>query len=313
MGVVSMNDHINMGMILDIWPKIALSIGIALIIWAVRWLIQWGLTPYSRTTPAIYTIQNLTRTGVFIVGVVIMGTVWLRGVQSFGTFFGLFTAGMAIALKDVVINFAGWLYLLWQAPFKIGDRIQIQDHQGDVIDIGAFKFTLLEIGNWVDTNQSTGRIIQISNSDIFNQSIANYSKGFNYIWNELPVVITSDSNWKKAKQILQTMIDGYYETYAADLTQELQKARAHFPIHYNHITPIIYTTSSDHGICLTIRYLITPRRIRQSIHDLWEKILDVVDENNDIDLACQTYRAIVDSPLDTVLPPHGGTIIPPTP
>ena len=39
-------------------------------------------------------------------------------------------------------------------PFKIGDRIQIQDHQGDVIDIGVFKFTLLEIGNWVDANRN---------------------------------------------------------------------------------------------------------------------------------------------------------------
>ena len=74
-------------------------------------------------------------------------------------------------------NFAGWIYLLWQAPFKIGDRIQIQDHQGDVIDIGVFKFTLLEIGNWVDANQSTGRMIRIPNADVFNQPIANYSKG----------------------------------------------------------------------------------------------------------------------------------------
>ena len=58
----------------------------------------------------------------------IIGQIWFKGIQSLGTFLGLFTAGVAIALKDVVTNFAGWIYLIWQAPFKIGDRIQIQDH-----------------------------------------------------------------------------------------------------------------------------------------------------------------------------------------
>ena len=65
-----------------------------------------------------------------------------------------------------------------------------------------FMFTLMEIGNWVDADQSTGRVIHIPNGKVFKEVLANYSKGFQYIWNEIPVLVTFESNWKKAKEIL---------------------------------------------------------------------------------------------------------------
>ena len=106
-------------------------------------------------------------------------SVWIEAIGQFGAFLGLLTAGLAIALKDPLTNIAGWIFILTRQPFKLGDRVQIGDQAGDVIDIRLFQFTLLEIGNWVNADQSTGRIIHVPNGTVFTQSQANYSTGFN--------------------------------------------------------------------------------------------------------------------------------------
>src|SRR5207244_2876538 len=84
---------------------------------------------------------------------------------------------------------------------RVQDRVQIGPHAGDVIDLGLFQFTLNEIGAWVQADQSSGRIIHVPNGKVFTDPVANYNKGFRYIWNEVPVVVTFESDWKKAKQI----------------------------------------------------------------------------------------------------------------
>jgi small-conductance mechanosensitive channel len=276
--------------------KLGMSITSILLLWLTHHFLLYIIKRQFENTDTIYTARKISRYTHFVAALFLIGQVWFEGVQSLGTFLGLFTAGLAIALKDVVSNFAGWLYLIWQAPFKIGDRIQIQKHQGDVIDIGVFKFTLLEIGNWVDANQSTGRMIRIPNADIFNQPIANYSKGFNYIWFEIPVILTYESDWKKAKTIFLDIISNYCDSYSDALKRELGQAKKDYPIHYTYITPAIYTSATDHGICLTLRYLVATRRIRESKHTIWERLLDAIDANTDIDLAYPTTRLIRDEP-----------------
>ena len=131
-------------------------------------------------------------------GVVIVGRMWFAGVQALATFLGLLSAGLAIALKDPVADLAGWAFIIWRGPFEVGDRIQIGPHAGDVIDLGLFQFTLNEIGAWVQADQSTGRIIHVPNGKIFTDPVANYNKGFKYIWNEVPVLVTFESDWRKA-------------------------------------------------------------------------------------------------------------------
>src|SRR3989442_7605528 len=85
-----------------------------------------------------------------------------------------------------LVNLAGWVFIIWRSPFALGDRIQIGQHAGDVIDVRLFQFTLNEIGNWVQADQSTGRIIHIPNGKVLTEVIANYSEGVQYIWHEIP-------------------------------------------------------------------------------------------------------------------------------
>jgi small-conductance mechanosensitive channel len=224
-------------------------------------------------------------------GIVIVGRMWFAGVQALATFFGLLSAGLAIALKEPVSNLAGWAFIIWRGPFEVGDRVQIGPHAGDVIDLGVFQFTLNEIGAWVQADQSSGRIIHIPNGKVFTDPIANYNKGFRYIWNEVPVVVTFESDWRKAKQILGKIAVKHAEHLTAQAEQELLAASQQYLINYRKLTPIVYTNVVDYGVQLTIRYLIEPRKRRGTEHAIWEDILTEFAACQDIDLAYHTTRS----------------------
>ena len=94
---------------------------------------------------------------------IIIAQIWFKGIESIATYLGLVSAGIAIALKEPLSNFTGWLYIIWKGPFDVGDRIQLGEQSGDIIDTNVFNFTVMEIGIWIDADDYTGRIIHVPN------------------------------------------------------------------------------------------------------------------------------------------------------
>ncbi len=216
--------------------------------------------------------------------------IWVLDIGSLGTFLGLLSAGVAVALKDPLMDLAGWMFMLWRKPFTVGDRIQIGPHKGDVIDIRPFQFTLLEIENWVKAEQSTGRVIHIPNSRVLTEMVANYTQSFEYIWNEIPVLVTFESNYKKAKKILLKIARKHAEHLSRDAEERLKEAAKKYMIIYTKFTPIVYTSVEDSGVLLTIRYLCSPRKRRETESKIWEDILDSFNQEPDVELAYPTIR-----------------------
>ncbi len=220
----------------------------------------------------------------------LVGRIWYEGIQALATFIGLFSAGLAIALKEIIANVAGWFFILLRKPFVVADRIQIGDFAGDVIDQDIFQFTILEIGNWVDADQTTGRIIHIPNGKIFTQNLINYTQGFNYIWNEISVLITFESNWKKAKKILTDIVNTFPDKISKRVQNQIKKASEKFLLDNIDLSPSVYTDVKDSGVLLTLRYLCEPNKRRKTAQDIWERILDEFAQTDDIDLAYPTQR-----------------------
>tara|TARA_Y100000746_G_scaffold228738_1_gene237267 strand:- start:643 stop:1539 length:897 start_codon:yes stop_codon:yes gene_type:complete len=225
-------------------------------------------------------------------GIIIVGQIWLDGIGSIVTYLGLVSAGIAIALKDPITNVTGWLFILWNRPLEAGDRIQLGEHSGDVIDINFFNFTVMEIGNWVDADQNTGRIIHIPNGKIFIETLANYGKGFEYIFNEIPVLITFESEWKKAKKILEKIAKDFGEHPTRAAEKEIKKASHKFLIQDQKLDPVVYTKVAESGVRLTIRYLCSPQFRRETEQEIWEEILKEFDLEPNIELAYPTIRRI---------------------
>lgn len=227
---------------------------------------------------------------IFTIALVVVGRIWFQGFQELVTYLGLVSAGLAIALSDVVKNLAGWLFILWRRPFSIGDRIEIGEHAGDVIDQRIFQFTLLEIGNWVRADQSTGRVIHVPNGLVFTAPLSNFFSGFAYIWCEIPVLITFESDWKKAKELLSRIVTETAVQLSESAQAQIRAASQKYLIFYNKLTPIVYTSVEDSGVLLTMRFLCEPRRRRVREQELWELVLEEFAKHADIQFAYPTTR-----------------------
>jgi small-conductance mechanosensitive channel len=226
----------------------------------------------------------------FILILFVAVRIWFVGFEALPTYLGLLSAGLAIALQTPITNLAGWAFIIWRRPFSVGDRIEIGQVKGDVIDQRVFMFTVMEVGNWVDADQSTGRVVHVPNGKVFTEPLANYSKGFQYIWDEVAVLVTFESNWRKAKEILSGIVARNAEHLTRMAEEGVQKAAEKFMIFYKNLSPTVYTSVRNSGVLLTLRYLCQPRKRRGTQQAIWEDILEAFAAADDIDFAYPTQR-----------------------
>ncbi len=279
-----------MGLSPELQGKFWLSFLIIFVLWLLRKLLLSLVLPRIEDLRIRYQWRKSSSYLAAAIGILLIGRIWFAGFKTIATFLGLLSAGLAIALKDPLVNLAGWIFIIWRRPLEVGDRVQIGEHAGDVIDLRIFQFTLLEIGNWVDADQSTGRVLHIPNGKVFTEMLANYSKGFQYIWHEISVLVTFESDWQKAKDILQKIANKHSEHLSKSAAKKVKEAAQKFLIFYSKLTPTVYTSVKDSGILLTIRYLSEPRLRRGSQQAIWEDILREFAECEDIDFAYPTQR-----------------------
>ncbi len=270
--------------------QILLSIFVFLFVWITRKVINKFIIDKLVDYKERYFWGKTLKTVTLVIAILTLSRIWFGIFESVGTFIGLLSAGLAIAFKDLLVNIGGWLFITMRKPFKIGDRIQINDVTGDVIDIRLFQFSVIEVGNWVDAEQSTGRIIHIPNGLVFTEWQANYTEGFEYIWDELPVLLTFESDWKKAKKILTEIINKKTVNLTAEAEKQIKDTSKKFMIFYRTLTPIVYTSVKDSGVLLTMRYICNVKKRRGVEEIIWEATLEEFAKHKNIDFAYPTTR-----------------------
>jgi small-conductance mechanosensitive channel len=268
-----------------------LATAVVVLVWvALNRMARRLLVRVVDDTSLRFQVNKAVSYGVGLVALTFVVKIWMRDVTGLATYLGLLSAGLAIALQDPVANFAAWIFIIIRRPFGVGDRIQIGQHMGDVVDIRPFRFLLLEIGNWVKAEQSTGRLIHVPNALVFKTPVANYDDAFGYLWNELEVILTMESNWRAAKERLERILADHTEKLTPDVSARIRLAAESMHIKFGKMTPVVWTSVVDNGVRLTMRYLCKPRERRISASAIWETVLDEVARMPDVDFAYPTTR-----------------------
>ena len=210
---------------------------------------------------------------------------WGEYISSFLTIISLISAGFTIALRDLIFNFFSGIYIKIKKPFEIEDRIEINNYKGDVININALNFEVLELNNETFTGQSTGVITHIPNSNIFHYPLRNYNKSFKYIWNELTIKVPLNSKISKTKSIIYKIVNSneIIKNIPPKMKNQINNISGDYRIYYNHYDPIIYTKVVDQYIELTVRYLVHPKKARYVNSTLWTNII-TAHQNHEIEL-----------------------------
>jgi small-conductance mechanosensitive channel len=279
-----------LGMTPESQIKVVKSLLVVLFFLLVRSVLMRVLLRNVTDVRQRYSWSRGVTSAIAVLILLFLGVIWFAGLERIATFAGILGAGLAVALHDTIANIAGFLFIMIRRPFEVGDRIEIEGVAGDVIDIRVFQFSLLEIGNWVDADQSTGRILQVPNGKVLRAVTASFNKGFDYIWHEIPVLITFESDWKKAKGILEVIVDDDSFVVAEEVERQVRRAASRYLIYSGKVTPIVYTSVRDSGVLLTVRYMTKPKTRRGTEQRLWEQILEQFAESDDIELAYPTVR-----------------------
>jgi len=214
--------------------------------------------------------------------------IWVQNTQALLVSYGIIAAGVAIALQDAIRNFAGSVFILVSRLYTVGDRIEINRVFGDVIDIGIFNTTLMEFGGWVEGDLPTGRITLIPNGYALSNTVYNYTKDYNFIWDEIAVPITYESDWKQAISIFSAILETETVEVSAYARGEIERIGEKYYFPRKVVDPRLFVTLTDNWITFSLRY-VTPVRERRVLRDhLSRRILEAVERSGSLQIASET-------------------------
>ncbi len=200
---------------------------------------------------------------------------WAAYLKAFVTIISFISAGFTIALRDVILNLFAGVYIKALKPFNVEDRIEIDNFKGDVVNINAMNFELLEVDNRDFSGQSTGVITHVPNSVIFSHPLRNYDKAFRYIWNEIEVNVPLDFDIEKVRKTLYKIINknDVIDKVPEIVKKDIEDISTDYRIYYSEYTPIIYCKVNGDYVTYTLRYLVDPRKARYVLSSIWKHIL----------------------------------------
>jgi small-conductance mechanosensitive channel len=234
------------------------------------------------------TVSILYSLGVVLAIVII----WVEHTQTLLVSYGLIAAGIAIALQDLFKNLVGGLIIFVTGIYRVGDRIEINAKIGDVIDIGILYTTLLELKEWVAGDQATGRLTVQPNGVVLAGTVNNYTKDNNFIWDELELPITYDSDWKEAVTTIRRIVGTETKSMAEQAEREILKLGEKYYLTIKAVEPEIYVTLTDNWITFHIRYITDVRQRRVIRNKVGQLILEELRKSEKVKIASATVDIV---------------------
>ncbi len=214
-------------------------------------------------------------------------------IKDFTLAIGLLTAGITITLQELILSIAGSLYIFFVKVYKPGDRIEINGIKGDVIDIDSIYTTMMEIGEWVSSDNYSGRIVKLSNAFVFKGPIYNYSKDFPFIWDEFNLPIRYGSDIELAKSIIIQIAQKTLSNYVQESVSKWKDVVKKYYIEDAIVEPTLAITLTDNWIQFNLRYIVDYKKRRWTKHLLNDLIRTEFEKTNEkVILASATIEVV---------------------
>jgi small-conductance mechanosensitive channel len=207
---------------------------------------------------------------------------WYAAVVSLG----LISLILGFALQTPISSFIGWIYILIRGPFRVGDRIEIGEARGDVIDVSYLDTTLWEIGGrHLSGDHPSGRIIKFPNSNVFDTPVINYSWPlFPYIWNEIKFNIAYESDMEFVSSTMRRIAEEEVGESMMEKVMLFRNLLARTPVDHlnvNERPAVTFRVSENTWLEVIVRYLVDPKEAGQVKTRLTKKLLLALNQSPD--------------------------------
>lgn len=229
-------------------------------------------------------------------------SVWFDDPGRLSTAFGLVTAGLAFALQRVITALAGYFVILGGKTFNVGDRIVMGGVRGDVIALGLMQTTIMEMGQppsvqdddpamWVAARQYTGRIVTVSNANIFDEPVYNYTRDFDYLFEEITIPIKYEADRGRAETILLDAAQRHTAEAQKIGEAEAKELQRRYFMREATFGPRVYLRLTDNWLELTVRFVARDHGVRELKDAISRDILAGLDEAG-IGVASATFEVV---------------------
>jgi small-conductance mechanosensitive channel len=242
-----------------------------------------------------YFLAKISSYLIYVLSLVIVMGIWIEQTQSLVVAMGFIGAGIAIALQRPLMNLVGFLTLITVRPYEAGDRIEIGDVCGDVIDIELMYTKLMEVGGDANYDQFTGKIKEVPNSFILEKVVTNYSKDFAFIWEEMAIPITYSSNLKKASEIMENAANTITKQFLEKSEKQLKSMTYRYLLEPRDVKPSVYVVPTDNWIELRLRFIVDAKHRRKQVDPIFRRILGKFQKTKDITISSKTTARIWDA------------------
>jgi small-conductance mechanosensitive channel len=225
-----------------------------------------------------FTLQRILHLVVALaVAVIVISIIfvnWYAAVAALGV--GSVIVGLAV--QTPMKSFIAWIYILVRQPYRVGDRIQIGEATGDVIDVGYLDTTLWEFGGkYISGDHPSGRLIKFPNEKVLDEIVYNYSWPlFPYIWNEIKFYVAFNADLEFIASTMQKITEEELGKEMIARVQTFRDLLARTPVDELevHERPrVIFRVSENTWLEAIVRYLVPPREAGRVKTRLIKKLL----------------------------------------
>ncbi|MCB0639220.1 MAG: mechanosensitive ion channel, partial [Lewinella sp.] len=238
--------------------------------------------------------------GIEIIGylliILLTVSVFTGNIKDFTLAIGLLTAGITITLQELILSIAGSFYIFFVKVYQPGDRIEINGIKGDVIDIDSIYTTMMEIGQWISTDNYSGRIVKLSNAFVFKGPIFNYSRDFPFVWDELNLPIRYGSDVEQAKSIVVQVANEILSDYVQHSVRQWKSVVKKYYIEDAIVAPTLAIALTDNWMQFNLRYIVDYKRRRGIKDQLYEGINQAIEQTEGKVVLASTTVEIVRIP-----------------
>jgi small-conductance mechanosensitive channel len=258
--------------------KLSLGIGIASLILMISRLIERRITHKSQRPSAKYNLIRFIRLSavliIIMIGVSLLFENWYTAAVSLG----LISLLVGFALQTPITSLIGWIYIVLRTPYHVGDRIQIEEFTGDVVEINYLDTTLWEFGGEYLTNDMpSGRLIRFPNSLVLQSAVFNYSwSKFPYLWNEIPFHIAYESDLRFVEEVLKRVTKEELNQNLDEKIEELKQYMEQSPVSEIDIKEypfVAFRINTNTWVEAMVTYLVEPKKATDTRSRIIKKVL----------------------------------------
>jgi small-conductance mechanosensitive channel len=288
----------------DIALRLVLSltvVGVALIAYRlIRSTIRKRIEDATRRQAARAAVRNV----LAVVGFMVIALIWLPTGNNLLTALGILGAGLAIASQEMIGSFVAGLNIWIGNVYRVGDRVRVGDVVGDVMDISLLRTTVMEVGEWVEADQYTGRVVTVANRMVWVSPVYNFTQHWGYLWDEITLPVTYESDWQRAAEIMLEHGQTYTAELQADAEAKLSKMLDRYPVKETKVEPTLYLAMTDNWIELTLRFVVDAQERRKVKGRLHRDLLQQFQAEEKIAIASTTIEIVGFPPLELTTDPR---------